>query len=427
MYYHYEYQGIFSLRYSERTSVDDPWREGINISELNMLGEQLRAPKLTPDELNIFFDAYELIDGQGGYDIWMATRPDRYSLFTDVINLNELNTISHELGPSISSDGLKLFFHSNRNGPYQIFQATRQSLAEPFMEIAHLSAFDTPEGASFHPYLAFDGSALYFMRQFGEDRSTRDIWVSFLSEANRFYVDNVNGSDLNDGLSLESAFATIQMGIDTAENNDTVLVYPGVYTEGIDFLGKSIKVQGVAGPTGVPILENEDGFAASFNNSEGPGSILENFILTKSVAAIYIVGGFPKITNVTIVNNLYGVMAFAGSEPDILNSIFWNNTHGDMHQCQASFSCYQGASEDQGNIDADPLFADAGGGDFHLRSQWGRYLPGQDMWILDEMISPCIDGGDPNADYFFEPEPNGDRINMGAYGGTAYASMSESQ
>jgi len=145
------------------------------------------------------------------------------------------------------------------------------------------------------------------------------------------------------------------------------------------------------------------------------------------VAAIYIVGGFPKITNVTIVNNLYGVMAFAGSEPDILNSIFWNNTHGDMHQCQASFSCYQGASEDQGNIDADPLFADAGGGDFHLRSQWGRYLPGQDMWILDEMISPCIDGGDPNADYFFEPEPNGDRINMGAYGGTAYASMSESQ
>jgi len=136
MYYHYEYQGIFSLRYSERTSVDDPWREGINISELNMLGEQLRAPKLTPDELNIFFDAYELIDGQGGYDIWMATRPDRYSLFTDVINLNELNTISHELGPSISSDGLKLFFHSNRNGPYQIFQATRQSLAEPFMEIA---------------------------------------------------------------------------------------------------------------------------------------------------------------------------------------------------------------------------------------------------------------------------------------------------
>jgi hypothetical protein len=47
------------------------------------------------------------------------------------------------------------------------------------------------------------------------------------------------------------------------------------------------------------------------------------------------------------------------------------------------------------------------------------------VWVLDEVTSPCIDAGDPAADYSNEPAPNGGRINIGAYGGTAYASMSD--
>jgi len=35
--------------------------------------------------------------------------------------------------------------------------------------------------------------------------------------------------------------------------------------------------------------------------------------------------------------------------------------------------------------------------------------------------SPCIDAGDPMSDYNFEPEPDGGRINMGAYGNTPEA------
>jgi hypothetical protein len=47
------------------------------------------------------------------------------------------------------------------------------------------------------------------------------------------------------------------------------------------------------------------------------------------------------------------------------------------------------------------------------------------VWFLDEVTSPCVDGGDPNVNVSNEPMPNGGRINMGAYGDTAYASMSE--
>jgi hypothetical protein len=47
------------------------------------------------------------------------------------------------------------------------------------------------------------------------------------------------------------------------------------------------------------------------------------------------------------------------------------------------------------------------------------------VWTYtDTETSPCIDTGDPGYDYTLEPEPNGDRINMGAYGNTPQASKS---
>jgi len=58
-------------------------------------------------------------------------------------------------------------------------------------------------------------------------------------------------------------------------------------------------------------------------------------------------------------------------------------------------------------LNSDPKYINAAGGDFHLRRN-----------------SPAIDAGNPSDDYSFEPEPNGDRINMGAYGNTNEAALS---
>ena len=63
-------------------------------------------------------------------------------------------------------------------------------------------------------------------------------------------------------------------------------------------------------------------------------------------------------------------------------------------------------------------------GDYHLKSQAGRWDPVSESWIIDDVTSPCIDVGDPNSPVGDEPEPNGERINIGAYGGTAEASKS---
>jgi hypothetical protein len=90
---------------------------------------------------------------------------------------------------------------------------------------------------------------------------------------------------------------------------------------------------------------------------------------------------------------------------------------------------------------ADPLFANPGfwdengtpadpnddfwiDGDYHLKSQAGRWDLNSQSWIQDEVTSPCIDTGDPNTPIGLEPFPNGGIINMGAYGGTTEASKS---
>lgn len=45
------------------------------------------------------------------------------------------------------------------------------------------------------------------------------------------------------------------------------------------------------------------------------------------------------------------------------------------------------------------------------------------MFEYDDVMSPCIDAGDPASDYSNEPAYNGGRINMGRYGNTSTASL----
>ena len=71
-----------------------------------------------------------------------------------------------------------------------------------------------------------------------------------------------------------------------------------------------------------------------------------------------------------------------------------------------------------------PDFADAATGDFHLKSRVGRWSPGSG-WVTDAVHSVLIDAGSPNYSRGNEPEPTGDRVNLGVQGGTAQASLSD--
>jgi len=129
----------------------------------------------------------------------------------------------------------------------------------------------------------------------------------------------------------------------------------------------------------------------------------------------------------------------------IINSIFWDGGdeifNGDGSKIVVTYSDVQGSWPGEGNIETDPCFAMPGrwdlagtphdanddfwlDGDYHLKSQAGRWVPETLSWVQDGATSLCIDAGDPGSPIGLEPFPNGGRINMGAYGGTAEASKS---
>ena len=136
--------------------------------------------------------------------------------------------------------------------------------------------------------------------------------------------------------------------------------------------------------------------------------------------------GLPTITNCTIAGNLKS--GIQDSIPTVTNSIVYFNGDGTAQIVNiigtVTYSDVQGSFQGTGNIDADPLFADPANGDYHLKSQAGRWHPGIETWISDDMTSDCIDAGDPGSAIGLEPSPNGSVINIGAYGGTAQAGKS---
>ncbi|RPJ39412.1 MAG: hypothetical protein EHM35_02440 [Planctomycetaceae bacterium] len=252
------------------------------------------------------------------------------------------------------------------------------------------------------------------------------------------YVDGTHGSDTNTGLSPRSSLATIQKAIDLAKNGDVINVYPGVYREEVRFLGKAITLQSIGDAA---VIEAPDGFGVSFYMGEGPDTVLRNFVIANSYIGIFCAHSTPTIANVTITNNVYGVDAYGRSDtwralrPSIGNSIIWDNTENDVSSCEVKYSCVQLTTPlnpmdhafllDGDNFNSDPLFVDPEGGDYHVRSARGRYWPERDVWVLDDVTSPCVDTGDPGADFSSEPLPNGGRLNVGAHGGTIYAERNE--
>jgi len=240
-----------------------------------------------------------------------------------------------------------------------------------------------------------------------------------------FHVDGLHGSDSNTGLSRENAFATIQKAIDSSRNGDVVLVWPALYKEDVVFDGKAITVQSAADAA---IVAAKSDYAFSFFAGERPSSVLRNFVITASPYGIYCDNGArPTLTNLTIAGNGYGVGAWFGADPNISNCILWDNSVGDLFGCTARYSCIQrpGSLGGPGNISRNPMFADPNNGDYHLRSRFGRFWPEHNLWVIDDVTSPCIDAGDPYVYPARERMPNGGRLNMGAFGGTPYASMSE--
>jgi hypothetical protein len=201
------------------------------------------------------------------------------------------------------------------------------------------------------------------------------------------------------------------------------------------------------------------GGLALYGSAALTGCIISGNTAQEDAGAIWVSGGQVRLSNCVVVANLAspaGTSALHArfeAAAVVTNSIFGQNVSLPLRTPSLALLADDGATialtycdisggwPGTGNMDADPLFADPGRwdpngtpedpnddffveGDYHLRSQAGRWDPVTETWVKDDVTSSCVDAGDPNSPIGQEPFPNGGRVNMGAYGGTAEASMS---
>lgn len=158
------------------------------------------------------------------------------------------------------------------------------------------------------------------------------IYPGYNGDATAYFVDSVNGSDSNDGLSWERAFVTLDAGIDAArylpgtttiddtkDHHTFVFVAPGHYNEQQLFSGYNIHVIG-CGPAipgkdyGVSI--NYDGAVATTAvvGFSGSGIHLANLHVycAEAIPAIYMAGGDNNLVENCVIecdgtNATYGI------------------------------------------------------------------------------------------------------------------------
>lgn len=130
----------------------------------------------------------------------------------------------------------------------------------------------------------------------------------------------------SDTLRIPRDYATIQEGIEAAQEGDIVLVDRGTYVENLDFKGKSISVKSVEGHKFTTIDGNRKGSVVRFSGKETKRSVLEGFTLTNGSGTLvadedglnFCGGGIychfkasPTIRNNFILGN--GVKGFGGA------------------------------------------------------------------------------------------------------------------
>jgi len=137
------------------------------------------GPCLSADGLELYFNSSRP-GGYGGADLWVATRPTEDDPWGEPVNLGPpVNSQDSEGGPNISADGLSLYFGRGAFPDRDIYVTTRKTKDDDWGEPVNLDPTVNSSVYDFFPTISADGLVLFFRsdRAPGGDFSG-DMWVT---------------------------------------------------------------------------------------------------------------------------------------------------------------------------------------------------------------------------------------------------------
>jgi hypothetical protein len=137
------------------------------------------APWISHDNLELYFVSLRS-GGSGAEDLWVTTRPSKNEPWGEPVNLGPIvNASSKDSGPSVSADGLELYFDSTRTGGLgknDIWLTRRATKDEPWSEPVNLGLPVNSEKDEASPCLSANGLELYLV--FGQVEPTPELNIA---------------------------------------------------------------------------------------------------------------------------------------------------------------------------------------------------------------------------------------------------------
>jgi hypothetical protein len=133
--------GNSDLWVSRRASTDKDWDLPENLGfNVNSSSEDSMA-SISSDGLTLYFSSNRS-GGYGNYDIWMTTRATKEAPWGPAVNVgSNINSSVSDAWPWVSPDGLELYFTSYRFGGYgdgDFYVAGREATSDPWGVAANL-------------------------------------------------------------------------------------------------------------------------------------------------------------------------------------------------------------------------------------------------------------------------------------------------
>jgi hypothetical protein len=186
--------------FATRTAVGGPFAAAQLLVDANSNSEDNGA-FLTADRLELFFFSTRA-GGAGGRDIWVRRRASATAGWDPPRVVTELNSAANDYMPSLTGDGLIIFFASNRMGGNadDVWTASRASRTAGFSApvlVAEVSALAT---AATSPFISRDGLTLTYADDRGGGQGGRDLWSTTRSSVSSPFAAPTNlGPQFNSG------------------------------------------------------------------------------------------------------------------------------------------------------------------------------------------------------------------------------------
>jgi len=203
--------GEWDLWVARRETKDDDWGTPVNLGLTVNSSTSDQTPHISGDGLSLYFFSIKP-GGSGWADLWVTTRATTADDWGNAVNLGPtVNSATLDSDPSISADGLVLYFCSDRpggSGGADLWVVTRSTIDDDWGAPVNLGPIINTSFVDTHPRISADGLALFFASDRPGGYGSWDLYVT-----TRLTVSDPWGTPVNLGPMVNTAYGDSAPGI----------------------------------------------------------------------------------------------------------------------------------------------------------------------------------------------------------------------